>query len=296
MSTAASPAAPEGRPARPLLGVLLTVAGGVSLAGMDAVGKHLTGELPVLQVIWARYFVHAVLVAGGLAVLDPRLGFLRSRRPGLQLLRAACLLSATLMMYTALTRIPLADATAVQFFAPVLVTLLAAAVLRERVDAVRLGAVAAGFAGVLLIVRPGVSSDPYLLLPVGSAATVACYLLLTRILAGSDDARATLFNTTALGAAALSLAVPAAWSAPSPGQWGWMLALGALGAVGHLCWVLAMRCAPASLLSPFLYAQLLAAALLSVVVFGDPVTVWLVAGGAVVVASGLVVTMAGRRG
>lgn len=271
------------------LGMVLTVAAGGMLASMDAVGKHLSGGLDVLQVVWARYSFHALIVFAALAYRGG-FGFVRARRPGLQTLRSAALLGATLCLYTALVYVPLADATAVQFFAPVLVTLLSAVFLREQVGPRRITAVLAGFGGVMLIVRPGFGdTDPYLLLPLVAAVLLAMYLMLTRQLSGTDRQEATLFYTTALGAIVLSLLMPLVWEMPTAGELALMLVMGGLGAAAHLCLVVAFASAPASVLSPFLYAQLLWASVISLAYFGDPLTAMMLCGTLVLVGSGLYV-------
>lgn len=271
-----------------LLGIGMTLAAGTALATMDAVGKQLSQTYPVLQIVWARYFFHAVLV---LVVLSARhgVGFMRTSHPWMQTIRGLMLIAVTGLLYLALTRVPLADATAIMFFAPVLVTLLSAVFLAERITLVRVGAVLAGFIGVLLIVRPGFQTDLFMLLPVVSACTLAVYLLLTRALSGKDPVRTTIFYTTAMGTVAVSLLLPLVWQAPSLSHLLLMVLMGALGAIGHFFIISAFAFAPASALSPFLYAQILAAMVLSVVVFGDPLTATMLLGTALLVGSGLVV-------
>ncbi|UIJ73296.1 DMT family transporter [Aurantimonas sp. HBX-1] len=275
------------KPSGILAGICLTILSGLSLASMDTVGKFLTGRLPVMEVVWARYFFHTLAMV---AWLVPTTGmrFLRTRRPGLQLLRGGTLLVATLLMYTAFSRIPLADATSVQFFAPVLVTVLSAVFLGERIGIHRIAAVLVGFAGVLLIVQPGFSdTDPYLLLPLGAAAILSVYFLLTRTLSGADDSASTLFNTTAVGAVILTLSLPLVWQSPTLAEFGLMALVGLLGAIGHFCLVRGFSYASASTLSPFLYAQVLFASIFSLVILRDPLRPNLIAGAALLVASGL---------
>ena len=278
---------PLPKPSGILAGICLTILSGLSLASMDTVGKFLTGSLPVLEIVWARYFFHTLAMVAWLA---PTTGmrFLRTKRPGLQLLRGGTLLIGTLLMYTAFSKIPLADATAVQFFAPVLVTVLSVIFLGERLGVHRVAAVLVGFAGVLMIVQPGFSdTDPYLLLPLGAAAILSVYFLLTRTLSGADDAASTLFNTTAVGAVVLTLVVPFVWEWPTPVEFAMMALVGLLGAMGHFCLVQGFSHASASVLSPVLYSQVLFASVFSLVLLGDPLRPSLIAGAALLVASGI---------
>lgn len=275
-------------------GILCVVAAGAMLAAMDAIGKFLSGRIDVLQVIWGRYAMHTLIVLLALLLTRRNLGFLRSARPLAQTTRCLVLLGVTVLMYTALTVVPLADATAVLFFAPVLTTLLSGLFLGEAVGARRGGAVVVGFLGVLLIVRPGLATDPYMLLPVLAACCLALYWVLTRHLNGKDDPHATLFYATAVGAAVLSGVVPFRWTPLDGLQWTLLLVMGALGAVAHYLVVVGFRYAPASTLSPFMYSQLLAASLISLALFGDPLKLPTALGGVLVVGSGLFIWLRER--
>ncbi|MBB3996829.1 drug/metabolite transporter (DMT)-like permease [Aureimonas pseudogalii] len=284
------PAAPRMTSNQSLLaGIGLTVVAGATFAGMDALGKHLTTLVPVLQVIWGRYFVQTVLMTGYLATTTGT-GFLRTAHPVLQILRGIMLLASTGLMYTALTHVPLADATAVLFFTPIVVTLLSVLVLRETIGLHRIGAIVAGFAGMLLILRPGFGAiHPALGLALAASVTNAIYLMLTRHLAGREDAASTQFNTTAAGALILTLLVVPVWQTPAPSTLALMLAIGVVGTIGHFTLVRAFASAPASLLSPFLYSQVLTAAVLSLAVFGDPLRGTTILGTLVLVASGVTI-------
>ncbi len=268
-------------------GIVLTLLAGVLFAGMDALGKHLTGLVPVLQVVWGRYFFQTLFVSGYLAATSGT-SFLKPRRPVLQVLRGFAILAATICMYEALAFVPLADATAVLFFAPILVTLFSVAFLGERIGIHRIAAVLAGFGGMLLILRPGFSDiHPALVLVLVAAVFNATYLLLTRRLAGTEDAAATQFNTTAVGAAVMTLVVLPTWETPSPLGFALLAAAGGAGSLGHFILVKAFASAPASLLSPFLYSQVIAAGLLSVLLFGDALRATTLVGTAILVLSGL---------
>lgn len=269
-------------------GILLTLAAGMIFSSMDAVAKSLTGTLPVMQVVWGRYVFHTILVGGVLAARSGGFGYLRSRHPLLQFLRGMCLLSSTLLMYMAIARVPLADATAVLFFSPVFVTLLSVLVLKETIGIHRITAVVAGFVGVLLVVRPELGrTDPWLLLPLAAVVSNSVYLMMTRHLAHAENPAVTQFNTTAAGMVIMCLVVLPVWQTPAPSQWMLMFVMGAFGALGHTVLVKAFSFAPASLLSPFLYSQVMFSALLSIFWFGDPMHPLTLAGTAILIASGI---------
>jgi drug/metabolite transporter (DMT)-like permease len=272
-----------------LFGMLAVVAAGFVLAGMDGLGKWLMQSLPTQQVVWARYFFHTLIV-GLVFSLQSGPGFIRPRRPGLQLLRAACLLSVTLCLYFAIRTISLADATAILFFAPVLVTLLAGMLLHERVGVPEWSAVVLGFVGVLFVVRPGFRQfEPAMLLALTGAVCLAFYFVLTRALKGHDSEQTTLFHTTAFGALGLSCLMPLWWHAPSATEWGFLVLMGTMGATGHFLLVKAFHLAAAPLLSPFLNAQLVAAVLLSVIIFNDQLGTGFYIGAVLIVGAGLIV-------
>ena len=275
------------KPKGVLLGILLVASSGLVLSSMDTIAKLLSGTLPVIEIVWARYFFHTVVMTAYLGATTGT-GFLRSDRPVLQVVRGAMLLIGTVLMYFALSKVPLAEVTAVQFSSPVMVTVLSVLFLGERIGVPRIVAVLAGFGGVLLITRPGFAgTDPYLFLPLGAAAVFSIYFLLTRTLSGPKDAASTLFNTTAVGAFVLTAVVPFVWVAPDVGECVLMVAIGTLGAVGHFCIVKGFSFASASTLSPFLYSQVLFASLYSVFLIGDPLRWNMVVGALILVASGL---------
>lgn len=276
-----------GKTSKLLAGITLTIAAGMTFASSDALGKQLTEMLPVFQVVWGRYVFQTILMT---AYLSRKNGtrFLHTRRPILQTVRGAMLLGSTLLVYFALANIPLADATSVLFFAPILVTLLSVVFLKESIGIHRIAAVIAGFGGVLLIVRPGLeNTSPYLLMPLGAAFLNATYLLLTRQLSSVEERDSTQFNTTAVGALILSILVLPIWETPSPSTFALLVILGVIGAVGHFALISAFSHAPASVLSPFLYGQVLFASTISLVWFGDPLQPSMIAGAAILIASGL---------
>jgi drug/metabolite transporter (DMT)-like permease len=232
-------------------GVLLYLGALALFASMDACTKHLVGGLPVIEVMWARFSFHLLTVAIALRLVGQRLPW-RPRAPRLQCLRSLALASCTLLFVAALARIPLAEATAVNFAGPLFTVLLAVLWLHERVGWQKWAGVAAGLAGVLIILRPfGTAFHPVALLALGSAAINAFYLVLTRRLAAADTPQTTIFHTGLWAALAASLVVPFVWVTPNAGAWAGLIAIGVLGGLSHFLLVLAYQRAPASLLALF---------------------------------------------
>lgn len=274
----------------PVVAVMLIIATGTVLAGMDAMAKFLALELPIIMVLWGRYFFHTVITFGAYSLNTGSIQFLRARRPGLQFIRAFSLFGATFFMYVAITRMPLGDASAIQFLAPVLVTAFSGLLLGEHVGPRRWMAVACGFIGVLLVARPGSGVLGWnALLPLATAFLLAIYMMMTRIIRNKDDPAATTFYSTALGALILTVLVIFNWQTLTPFQWGLMVTMGAAGAVGHFMLVKAFHSAEASMLAPFTYSQVVAAIVWGFLVFGDVPSIWTLCGAGIVIASGLYV-------
>ena len=273
-----------------LLALLLFVA-------MDTSIKWMTGGFAPAQVIWARFLFSFLAVTLFFRLWTGRLPW-RSRAPGLQALRSLILLGCSLLFATALSRIPLADATAVGFASPLLTIALAALVLKERVGPRRWLGVAIGFAGVLVALRPpfltGFVPDWGYLLPLGTAFGFAWYQILTRRLAALDDARVTIFHTGLAGSLGASLLMPAVFVPPTAAQWALLAAIGAVGAIGHGFLVLAYARAPASLLAPLSYSQLVWATLAGVLVFGERPDGWTLLGALVIAGGGILAALPQR--
>jgi drug/metabolite transporter (DMT)-like permease len=292
MSPSAPPATLDAD--RPLVGILLMVGAMSVVPFMDAMAKHLSDTIPVLQVVWARYFFHFCLIFPvALVRYGPRR--LVPARPLLQLVRGGLLLGSTVLFFAAISAMPLADALALVFVSPLIVTALSPWVLGEAVGTRRKVAVLVGFLGALLIVRPGFGSLQWpALLALAAGVVFGFYLLATRRLSGSAPPLVTLTYSAAAGALIMSFVVPAVWVAPSAGQLGAMALMGVIAAGGHFLLIKAFDFAPASLLAPFTYSEIIVTTLLGLVFFGDFPEAWTWAGIAVVIGSGLYISLRER--
>lgn len=264
---------------------------------LDGTAKWLVmNAMPVFMVVWLRFLLHAALAT---ALLVPVMGpaLFRTRHWKWHLLRAVMFCAMTGMNFWALQYIQLTVTAAIFFTTPILVALISARLLKEKLDAGRWLAILAGFGGVLVIVRPW-SADfhPAMLLAVANAVLYALFNISTRHLAAYDPPE-TIQYLAALGAAILLTPVAlASWHWPSGlREWGLACLLGLLGGLGHYLLALAHRYAPASVIAPFLYQQILYMALFGYLVFGDvpAPSVWL--GSAIVIGSGLYLFARERR-
>lgn len=280
-------------------GILFMVTAGLSFVLMDATAKHLSQTYPVVQVVWARYLFHMLtlpLFLGGVRWA----AVARTRRPGLQIARSVLLLASTFFFFLAVAFIPLATATSIGFVGPLLVTALSVPLLGETVGPRRWAAVIVGFAGVLIIIRPGPGmfgggAHWAMLLPLLVAVCFALYQISTRVLSRFDSWTTTLFYSASVGLVVMTALVPFHWRTPDLEGWAWMALLGAIGGFGHSMMIKAFAAAPASTLAPFTYLQLVWSTLIGWLAFGDFPDGWTLIGASIVAASGLYVLYRERR-
>jgi drug/metabolite transporter (DMT)-like permease len=271
-----------------LIGIGLISGAYLLFSLLDGSAKWLVGSMPVIMVVWLRFAMHALF--GGI-MLFPLKGVSLFKTSHLRwhALRALMFMAMTGINFWALQYLQLTVTASIFFSVPLMIALASASVLGEKLDAGRWIAIIAGFAGVLVIVRPwGAEFHPAMLASVVNAVLYAGFLMMTRRLAAYDSPE-TIQYLPALGVA-LGLApfALAAWESPS-GWLEWTVAclLGVLGGFGHYLLALAHRYAPASVIAPFLYQQVIYMALFGYLVFGDVPSPGLWLGAAIVVGSGL---------
>jgi drug/metabolite transporter (DMT)-like permease len=250
-------------------GILLIMLAVFLFSSMDTLAKFMLRSYPLAPLIWARYTVHFAFM---IALLAPRMGLalVRTQRPVLQVLRGLALVASTGFFYLALAYLPLAEAAAISFVAPVLVASLSGPMLGERVTRRQWIAVSMGFLGVLVIIRPGGGLLSFaVVFPLLSAFVFALYQILTRKLAGRENPFTSLFYTAAVGTLVTTLGLPFSWQTPTLPQVGMMIAIGCLGGFGHFLLIHAVERASPSALAPFIYTQLMWSTLLAFLALGD---------------------------
>jgi drug/metabolite transporter (DMT)-like permease len=272
------------------LGIALISLTTLCFASLDTAAKWLIQTLPVVEVVWLRFVLHTAITPVLLWPLHGR-DLLRVRRPGLQALRGAMLATMTGLNFWALQYLQLAETGAIQFSVPLLIALMSALWLGERLDVRRWIAIALGFAGVLMVVRPGTQGfHPALLLSVLNALLYAAFNLLTRHMATTEHPAATQLMSAACAALLLTPFAFSHWQTPPDAtHWALLVVCGLCGGLGHYGVALAHRCASAAVLGPFLYQQILYMCLFGWLVFGQVPDGFVIGGAAVVVASGLYV-------
>ena len=257
---------------------------------LDVSAKYLGSVgLPAILVIWFRYAGHVVFAMATLRRANV-VSVWRANRPGLQLLRGLFLFSATCCNFVAVRYLQLAETGAINFAIPLLVAAFAVPVLGERIGPRRWAAIVVGFLGVLLVVQPTPALfQPVALLSLTSACFAAAYTLTTRLVAQADDHETSNAFAAIVGAALTTPFIPFVWQTPEGIAWLPVLLVGTFGAVGHYLMVSAHQHAPAPILAPFWYTQIVPMLILGYLVFGDVPDRLTIAGALVVLASGLYV-------
>jgi drug/metabolite transporter (DMT)-like permease len=275
----------------PLSAIALIVLASACFSGIDVMVKLLSQRYPVPLLVWARWSVQALLLV---ALFGPkmRLSLVRTTRLPLHLVRGAVLIASSFCFFSALRYLPIAEATALNYTSPILVTLLASWLLREPLTRPRWAFVGAGFLGMLLIVRP--ESDmltPAAVFAVAAAGFYAVFQVLTRTLAG-ESLVVLMMYPSLVGAIVLSLAVPFYhYGGGYPtSDLGAFIGIGVVGTLGHLLFVQAFQRASASAIAPFTYMQLIWSTLAGWILFGTFPDGWTLTGIIVIAGSGVVLT------
>lgn len=270
---------------RAIVAILVSV---LCFSVLNAMSKTLSQSYPVIEVIWARYFFAFILM---LMLFLPRSGMnlFRLRNVGSQVVRGLLLFFSSYLYFHGIVFMPLATAAAISLTSPLIVTALSARFLQEPVGPRRWAAVAVGFIGALIVVRPGQAHfDWHALLIVASTLSSALYQLYSRRYGPTERADASATMATIVGTVVATPFLPFEWATPV-GGWHWLLfaGMGVMAGIGHYFVTIAYSQAPAAVVAPFNYAQLIGAALLGYLVFGDIPDFWSWVGAGVIVCSGL---------
>lgn len=272
---------------RPFRGIALILLSTVFLGTSDVTAKYLSKTLPSIEITWIRFVVFSLIMVPAMIPGSP-LFAMRTEQLKFQLLRGVALLGSSLMFITGLRYLPIAEASATGFVAPLFVTALSIIFLSEKVGLRRWVATAVGLCGVLIILRPGTGAFHLAaLFPIVSAFAWACTLIMTRMMSGREHAITIMTYSSIAGVCVLTAIVPFVWTTPSWQDIGFGVLVGVASTMGQWIVVLAFRYADASVLAPFSYTQLLWVSILGFLVFGEVPDVWTIVGAAFIVSSGL---------
>jgi drug/metabolite transporter (DMT)-like permease len=278
-----------------LRGILLMCAGVALFPLMNAAVKLLTAGYPVVEIIWARFTGHLIVM---LIVFLPQYGrrLFATRRPLVQIGRSLLMLVSNGVFVLAIGKVPLATASAIGFTSPLIVTALSVPLLREQVGWRRWSAVCVGFAGALLIIRPGHAlADPAVLLLLASAAAYALYQIATRWVMAHDSPATGIIFAALVGSLATTTVLPFVFVMPrSLFDLALFLALGCLGGLGHFFVIKAFQAAPAAVIAPLGYVELIGTTILGYLIFGNFPDALTWVGALIIIASGLYIAMRER--
>ena len=272
-------------------GIFLFILAWTFIPVMDGIAKYLSSSLPVLQIVWARYFFTCVLVFPILISFYRKDSF-RSENNILQIFRGSFLVVATVCFFYSISIIPLANALALAFVYPLFVTLLSPFLLNEKVGLRRIVAVIIGFIGVIFIIRPGfIEFNSAFLAALGTGLSYSLYMISTRKLTNSDTPLKTLAFTGLVGLFAMSIFQPFIWIQPTAFEWLLMLAMGFVATAGHFLIILSFRYSEASVLAPFSYWEILTNILIGYYFFDNIPDSWTWVGIFIIIGSGIYILL-----
>lgn len=280
----------------PIRGIMLMIAAVASFTVLDSTAKYLSKDLPVFEVVWARYLFSLLIFPVIFPIASVREAF-KTKRPWVQISRALLLVGATVSIFFAVHYLPLAETYAISFISPFLAALFAIVLLGEKVSRRRWIAIAFGFGGVLIVIQPGSGIFSWaIVFPLAMAVFWALYQVVTRLLSATEPPLTTLFFTMMTGSVVLTTIIPFIWVTPGPKAWMLMGFLGLVGLIGQWLLIKAYAIATSSLLAPFAYTQIVWATLIGYVIFGDFPGVSTLIGVAVVIIGSLMVLNTSKDG
>ncbi|WP_226648667.1 DMT family transporter [Microbulbifer variabilis] len=275
-------------------GIILTILAMLCIAGMDATGKLLVQNYPIVEIMvirFAIFFLIVILITG----LTGQLNKIRSNVIGTQVIRSLLLVVEVTVFIIAFSLMPLADVHAIAALAPLFAILMAGWYLNEKVDRRSWVAVTIGFIGALVIIRPGLGvMSWHTVIPVSGAILWATYQVLSRRVAQFDSSNTTVFYTALIGLLVFGALAPFYWIEPTLTGWQLLILNGLLGATGHYLLIKALTFAPASTLQPFSYTLLFWAIVIGFIIFGDLPDNLTLIGAVIVLGAGIYASDAGR--
>ena len=267
-----------------LIGIALIVAATLVMILQHSLVKALAAEMSILEIVFFRtatavLFFLPWMLRSGLAIF-------RTERIGLHILRATFQTFSAFGFFLGLAIVPLATVTALHFMTPIFAVLIGIFILGERVSVRRWSAILAGFVGTMLILRPGVSTVGYgELLVLGSAVAWACAIIVIKVLSRTDTSVTITAYMYVLMTPATLIAASFDWTWPTLEQYGWLVAIGLTGALGHVLTAEALKRGDTHVVTPFDFFRLIWATLIGILLFGESVDNFVWIGGTIVIAS-----------
>ena len=282
---------PSNQKHQPLKSIFLFITAIFLISVVDTVCKFFTKDLHAIQIVWGYLIGINVTLWIFFFIKGEKLSkLLKSNRLVLQLIRPAFLICSISSLFFGLTYLPIAEATAIGFVAPLFITALSGPILGEKVGIHRWSAVIIGFLGVVIIVRPGTEFWHFAsIMPLLGAFFFALFQIMTRLLSATENTYSTLFYTGLAGLGWSSLMVPFVWAPMFQIHFFVFFSIGIMGAIAHLCMISAFDRAEASFLAPYNYTKLLWVAVLGYIIFGDIPSLEMWLGAFIIVSAGFYV-------
>jgi len=277
-----------------LLGAVLMAVAMLTIPFIDGGAKHLSADMSPLFVSWARYAA-ATLIVLPIAFYKFRFALLPRTHLKAHFLRTVFLVTAMTCYFVAIAHIPMATALSAYFIGPVIATFLAVVLLGEKLSIRKIASLLMGFAGVLVILRPGGEIEPGILFAMASGMFFAFYIIATKQAASSSDPLKTLTFQCLVGAILLLPQAIWTWASPSPDQLLLLLGMGVLSTFAHLLSIMAFQYADASILAPLVYVEMVGTTAVGLIFFNEfpEPLVWL--GSAIIISSGLLLVIGKRQ-
>ncbi|MCV3274152.1 DMT family transporter [Roseobacter sinensis] len=269
----------------PVKGVALMALAMLLIPVVDGIAKHLSADYSPLFLSWARYMVASVIVLPAAVTLRGRHFLPRERRTS-HLARTVCLVAAMTLYFLSIARIPLATVVSAYFVGPIIAVALSVVILKERLTRRKTVSLVLGFAGAIIILRPGTGIEPGILLALGAGLFFALYLVATRHASAASDPIETLAFQCVVGTILLTPQALLSWSTPTWEDLTFFLGLGALSAASHALAIAAFRFADVSSLSPLVYLELIGAVVIGYFVFNEVLYETTIVGAALIVFAG----------
>tara|TARA_Y100001970_G_scaffold226143_1_gene279480 strand:+ start:5380 stop:6177 length:798 start_codon:yes stop_codon:yes gene_type:complete len=258
---------------------------------MDGIAKHLSSDLPVIQVIWARYFF-MVLMTIPVAYIFFKNQIIFPKKIKVQILRSIFLFLSTVLFFYSFSILSLPEALTLAFIHPLITTLFSSLTLKEKVGINRWIAVIIGFIGALIVLRPGFESiNLASLAALGAGVCYGFFVLTTRTVSSTDSPVVTLIFAGIIGTFIISFFVIFVWINPNFYQWILMICLALAGTIGHLFLIISLKYAEASKLAPLGYFEIVSNAIIGYYFFSDLPNIWVWIGLIIIIISGLYLTL-----
>lgn len=279
----------ESQERSPIIGIISIIAALQILPFSDIMAKYLSLSMPVIEVIWGRFFFHFIITGIFVAIIYGK-KYVLPDLSKIVLFRSAALFCAVGLFYVTIHHLPLTTSLTLWFIEPFILTLMAAFIAKERINKTQWFAIFAGFLGILIAIRPTVVAwDWAYLIGIAAGFFYALFLFLTRYVDNKVPAIVSVYHTGLVGCILATIITVPQWVNPSSFEWILLIGAGGVAAIAHFFIIKSFELASAGVLAPFTYTEIITGAILGYLMFNDVPDIWLLTGLAIIIASGIAV-------